>query len=90
MSQKPVARVGDMHVCPIPGHGTTPIVSGSPLAECDGQKVARVGDKTGCGATIVVGSSISKTDGKPTAYLGSTTDHGGKIISGCANGKVQP
>ena len=24
-----VARMGDLHVCPIPGHGATPIVTGS-------------------------------------------------------------
>jgi len=86
---KPVARVGDMHACPIQGHGVTPIVSGS-ASKVDGAPVARVGDKTGCGATIVQGSSVSSTDGKPTAYLGCTTDHGGKIITGSPKQNVQP
>ncbi|WP_251048173.1 PAAR domain-containing protein [Halomonas sp. ISL-56] len=44
---KPVARKGDLHRCPIPGHGTTEIVSGSP-SQVEGQPVARVSDKTGC------------------------------------------
>ena len=26
---RPAARMGDMHVCPIPFHGVTPIVTGS-------------------------------------------------------------
>lgn len=86
---KPVARLGDSHSCPIPGHGVTPIVSGSQSTE-DGLPIARVGDKTGCGAAIVQGSSVSSTDGRPTAFLGSATDHGGKIISAGAKMKVAP
>ncbi|MBT2773851.1 PAAR domain-containing protein [Halomonas sp. ISL-60] len=53
---KPVARKGDLHRCPIPGHGTTEIVTGSP-SQVEGQPVARVSDKTGCGATIIEGSA---------------------------------
>lgn len=90
MSDKPTARKGDMHVCPIPGHGATPIVSGSPRSKTDGRPTARVGDKTGCGATIIVGSSRSKTDGKPVAYLGSASNHGGRITSGSTRSKVTP
>ena len=41
---KPVARKGDLHRCPIPGHGTTEIITGSP-SFVEGQPVARVGDK---------------------------------------------
>lgn len=51
----PVARQGDLHSCPIPGHGTTEIITGSP-SQVEGQPVARVGDKAGCGATIIEGS----------------------------------
>ncbi len=54
---KPVVRKGDLHRYPIPGHGTTEIVTGSP-SQVEGQPVARVGDKTGCGATIIEGSSL--------------------------------
>lgn len=77
---KPVARQGDLNRCSIPGHGTTEIVSGSPSL-VEGQPVARIGDKTGCGATIIEGSSHSHHDGRPTAYLGYKTDHGGEIIT---------
>ncbi len=53
---RPVARMGDMHVCPIPGHGVTPIVSGSLNTATDGRPNARMGDMAGCGAVIVTGS----------------------------------
>jgi len=52
----PVARMGDLHVCPIPGHGVTPIVTGSNKTLVEGKPLARVGDSTGCGAVIVSGS----------------------------------
>ena len=51
-----VARMGDMHVCPLPGHGVTPIVTGSGKTLVEGKPIARVGDSTGCGAVIVAGS----------------------------------
>lgn len=51
-----VARLGDLHTCPIPGHGVTPIVTGSNTVICEGAPVARLGDTTGCGATIITGS----------------------------------
>jgi uncharacterized Zn-binding protein involved in type VI secretion len=51
-----VARMGDLHVCPIPGHGVTPIVTGSNKTLVEGKPLARVGDSTGCGAVIVSGS----------------------------------
>ena len=52
----PVARMGDLHVCPIPGHGVTPIVTGSMTTITEGSPNARIGDITACGAVIVVGS----------------------------------
>jgi len=53
---KPVARVGDVHSCPIEGHGTTLITSGSGTVLAEGAGVARAGDVCGCGAVIVDGS----------------------------------
>lgn len=53
---KKAARLGDLHVCPIPGHGVRPIVTGSPDTFIEGQKAARVGDRIACGAVIVDGS----------------------------------
>lgn len=50
----PVARLGDMHVCPIPYHGATPLFSMSTVL-ADGLPVVRVGDAAGCGAVIVTG-----------------------------------
>ena len=52
----PVARMGDLHSCPIPGHGVTPIFTGSLTTITEGKPNARIGDVTGCGATIVTGS----------------------------------
>ena len=85
----PVARKSDKHVCPL-CKVTTPIVGGSPNHTADGLPVARVGDKTGCGATIVQGSSASRVDGKPVAYLGSPTSHGGTIVTASPTQKVLP
>ncbi|MFT6453112.1 MAG: putative Zn-binding protein involved in type VI secretion [Halocynthiibacter sp.] len=83
----PVARLGDKHVCPI--HGPNAITSGG-KALVDRLPIARVGDLTGCGATIVKGSSASMDGGMPVAYLGSTTSHGGAIVQGSPNHLVKP
>jgi len=53
---RPVARMGDLHACPIPGHGVTPIVTGSLDAVTEMMPNARLGDVTACGAVIVTGS----------------------------------
>lgn len=74
---KPVARIGDVHVCPI--HGTNIVVSGG-SATIDGVAIARVGDMCGCGATIVDGSQSASNDGLPIARVGSKTSHGGVIL----------
>lgn len=56
---KQIARVGDMHACPIPGHGTTAILTGSPQFKCEGQPVARTGSVCGCGAVIIGGAALT-------------------------------
>ncbi|HEX8596358.1 MAG TPA: PAAR domain-containing protein, partial [Pseudomonas sp.] len=76
------ARLGDLHLCPIPGHGTTPIVTASATSLVNGKGRARVGDVCGCGAALTVGIPSILIDGRPMAYLGSTTSHGGTLISG--------
>ena len=53
---RPLARLGDLHVCPIPGHGVNPIVTGSPDTITEGRPNARIGDATACGAVIITGS----------------------------------
>ncbi|TXI32118.1 MAG: hypothetical protein E6Q69_09660, partial [Aquipseudomonas alcaligenes] len=72
----PVARLGDMHVCPIPGHGTSPITSASPDTKVNFLGAARVGDVCGCGAVITTGFPSIIVDNRPLAYLGSPTSHG--------------
>ena len=56
-SSRLVARVGDLHICPIPGHGITPIVNGSGNFLCESKVTAVVGSICGCGARINSGSS---------------------------------
>ena len=57
---KPVCVDGDIHECPIRGHGNTP-VSSSSKTTTGGKSVVRVGDKAGCGATLVTGSGDTET-----------------------------
>ncbi|MBB4864395.1 hypothetical protein HNP46_003259 [Pseudomonas nitritireducens] len=78
----PTARLGDLHVCPIPGHGTSPIVSASPDTQINYLGAARVGDVCGCGAAITVGFPSILIDNLPLAHLGSPTSHGGTITTG--------
>jgi len=48
-----VARVGDLHSCPVPGHGVTAITTGAARCKVEGSPVARDGDVVGCGAVLV-------------------------------------
>lgn len=50
-----VARCGDLHACPLPGHAVNAIVTCDPLAFANGEGIARVGDLTACGARIITG-----------------------------------
>lgn len=76
------ARLGDKHVCPMPGHGTTPIASASADTNINFMGAARVGDTCGCGAVIITGFPSIVVNGRPMAHLGSPTSHGGTIITG--------
>ncbi|MEE4662461.1 polymorphic toxin type 44 domain-containing protein [Pseudomonas alliivorans] len=78
----PSARQGDLHVCPIPGHLPTPIVSASGDVLANVMNVARVGDVCACGAVIVSGFPSIWVNGRPMAHLGSPTSHGGMIVNG--------
>jgi len=53
---RPAARMGDLHVCPLPFHGVTPICTGDLDTFIEGRPAARVGDVAGCGAVIAIGS----------------------------------
>lgn len=50
-----VARAGDLHQCPIRGHGTTAL-SSIAKATNGGRGIITVGATAGCGATITQGS----------------------------------
>jgi uncharacterized Zn-binding protein involved in type VI secretion len=51
------ARNGDLHSCPLPGHGITAL-SGSAILTADGKKCVRVTDVAGCGAAMIQGSPV--------------------------------
>lgn len=83
MSGKPAARVTDPTACPIPRHGTNPIIEGSPDVFFDGLPAARQGDVSACSSPINTGVSSSVfINGKPAATLGSVGEHGNVIIGG--------
>lgn len=52
---KSPVRIGDIHVCPIPGHGSNLVTLGSGSVFIEGIGVARLGDVCACGAVIVSG-----------------------------------
>lgn len=85
---KPAARIGDMHVCPLPYHVGGPIISGSPNVLINSIPAARVSDKATCMAppdTIAKGSAGVQINGKPAARITDTTAHGGVIVAGSVN-----
>ncbi len=83
MQGKPAARVSDPTACPVPGHGTSPIVSGSPDVFFDGLPVARQGDPSACDGALS-GNLVPNVfiNGLPVATLGSIGSHGNVVIGG--------
>ncbi|WP_296229828.1 PAAR domain-containing protein [Pseudomonas sp. UBA4617] len=68
---KPVILVGHRHVCPL--HGTNPVESGSSAYTFNGKPVARVGNRTTCGAVLVSGFTPPRfPDYKPDFNLSKT------------------
>lgn len=83
MSGKPAARVSDPTACPIPGHGTNPIVAGSPDVLFDSLPAARMGDPTGCGSALA--SAVIPNvliNGKPATTIGTVGSHGNTVVAG--------
>ncbi|MCS8405060.1 PAAR domain-containing protein, partial [Pseudomonas aeruginosa] len=83
MSGKPAARVTDPTTCPVLGHGSNPIVQGSPDVVFDGLPAARQGDASACGSPMI--SAVSSTvliNGLPAVTLGSIGAHGNVVIGG--------
>jgi uncharacterized Zn-binding protein involved in type VI secretion len=83
MSGKPAARQSDPTSCPVPGHGTNPIATGSPNVLFDNLPAARLSDTSACGSPIA--GAVASTvliNGLPAATLGSTGGHGSVVIGG--------
>src|SRR5471032_71443 len=86
MSGKPAARVTDPATCPLPGHGTNPIVSGSPDVFFNGLAAARVSDTCTCGQPLTGGfSSTVFINGLNALTIDSTGGHGGVVVGGSGN-----
>lgn len=85
MSGKPAARVTDPQACPLPGHGSNPITTGSLDVQFNNLPAATVGSDTACGGKVSSGASTVTINGKPAATLGCLIDHGGVIIGGSGN-----
>lgn len=83
MSGKPAARVSDPTACPLPGHGTNPIVSGSPDVIFDGLSAARQTDSTACGSALA-GNVVSNVliNGLPATTIGTVGSHGNVVVGG--------
>lgn len=80
---KPAARLSDPTSCPIPGHGTNPIVAGSPNVFFDGLPAARESDPSACGSPLSSGlSSTVIINGLHAATAGSGGTHGNTVIAG--------
>lgn len=65
---KPVILVGHRHVCPL--HGSNQVESGSSAYTFNGRPVARVGDRTTCGAVIISGAANFLIEGAAVARKG--------------------
>jgi uncharacterized Zn-binding protein involved in type VI secretion len=77
---KPIVLVGHPHDCPL--HGEGEVVTGSSTTWVNGRPIARVGDRTSCGAVIESGSAIQMDEGKPVARQGDVTSHEGVLLKG--------
>lgn len=84
-----LAKVGDKVSCSCKG-GPHRIVSGAYTAKVDGIPIARVGDKSSCGATITAGVAWYPVEGSPAAINGSATSCGGQVITGCSTAVGSP
>ncbi|NNB41833.1 PAAR domain-containing protein [Pseudomonas chlororaphis] len=80
---KPAARKSDPSSCPMPGHGTNPIATGSSDVLFDGLPAARQGDTCTCGSALSSGlSSTVFINGKNAATIDTGGTHGSIVIGG--------
>lgn len=80
---KPAARITDPTNCPMPGHSTRAIASGSPNVFFDSLAAATKGDMCTCGSAL--DSAVSATvliNGKNAALMGTVGTHGDVVIGG--------
>ena len=54
-----IARMGDLVQCPKAGHGTNPIIEGSPVFSIGGRKVALHGHKSACGCALIASLRVA-------------------------------
>ena len=83
MSGKPAARLGDPTDCPLSGHVSNPLASGSPDVLFDGLPAARQGDASACGGAMddnLIPNVL--INGLPAAVLGSVGSHGNVVVAG--------
>ena len=80
-----VTRVGDLGVCPIPGHGVNPMATGSENVFVNGISCHRVERHWSCGAATSIASPNVFVNNRPIARISDISDHGGVIIEGSHN-----
>ena len=83
------AKLGDQVACPCNG-GPHRIVSAVSTTFVDGLPVARVGDRSSCGASIVTGLDWYPIEGAAAAIHGSKTSCGGIVIAAASAVTGQP
>ncbi|MFL1513272.1 PAAR domain-containing protein [Pseudomonas prosekii] len=79
----PAARITDPTSCPMPGHGSKAVASGSSDVFFDGLAAARKDDTCTCGSALA--SAVSSTvfiNGRNAATVGTTGTHGDVVIGG--------
>lgn len=80
---KPAARMTDGITCPVPGHATNSIATGSPDVIFDGLPAAREDDVCTCGSTLSLGlSSTVFINGRKAATTGVVGSHGSVVVGG--------
>ncbi|WP_248807312.1 PAAR domain-containing protein [Pseudomonas sp. MWU13-2100] len=85
MSGKPAARITDPTVCPVSGHGTNSLVSGSSDVIFEGLGAARLNDTSACGSAITGGvSSTVFINGFNAATVDSIGAHGNTVTAGAS------
>lgn len=97
-SVKPLARIGDHHVCPKVTNNTPhvggPILTGSAIFKADAIPVARVGDLAQChvGGPDVIAQGIPGiiVGGRLVARMGDACAHGGVVTVGSPNVLAAP